>query len=81
MTRRVNPVDGTVVIAEVDSYETERHELVLFCCSLKKSVKTVGGYFNDFTSGKNPNSIPRLYRGNSETISFQDEATADSLKI
>jgi len=30
VTRKgLNPVDGTVVIAEVDSYETERHELVL----------------------------------------------------
>ena len=25
----LNPVDGTVVIAEVEHYETERHELVL----------------------------------------------------
>ena len=30
VTRKgLNPVDGTVVIAEVDQYETERHELVL----------------------------------------------------
>ena len=30
MTRKgLNPVDGTVVIAEVEHYETERHELRL----------------------------------------------------
>ena len=67
----LNPVDGTVVIAEVDSYETERHELVLKAHIVKEIgyKDAVGmGYFNDFTSIKNPNSIPRVsYRG-SQTV-------------